>query len=214
MSVLVTVHNQHWMRVEVHTALMRMSMDGRYRMRFSYPAHKPFENGLHHSVCELLKGDYEYWLTIDADNPPRRNPLDLLELDKDIIGCPTPIWHYSGKEGHRSVYWNAYNYVEEEDAYAEHQVREGLQRVDAVGTGCVLFARRVFEHPELQQGAFFRTYYPDGTVEKGNDLAFCERARALGFEIYCHFDYPCNHFSELELNEVHRASVLMGVSDG
>ena len=103
------------------------------------------------------------------------------------------------------VYWNGYDYVPGEDAYKEHEEKDGLQRVDAVGTGCVLFARRVFENKELQKGAFVRKLYPDGRVEKGNDISFCERAREQGFEIYCHYDYLCMHFKELELNEVIKA---------
>jgi GT2 family glycosyltransferase len=77
-----------------------------------------------------------------------------------------------------------------------------LQRVDAVGTGCFLVSRRVFLDERMQKGAFQRTFNEDGTVDKGNDLAFCERARACGFEIWAHYGYPCMHFNSLELNEV------------
>ena len=155
---------------------------------------------------DFLKGDYDYWLSFDSDNPPTQNPLDLVEYDRDIIGCPTPVWHFDGKhKGERPIYWNVYDYVKEKGAYREYAKKEGLQKVDAVGTGCVLFARRVFENPEMQKGAFTRKLYPDGRVGKGNDISFCERAREQGFEIYAHFGYPCLHFNELELTEVIRA---------
>ncbi len=134
-----------------------------------------------------------------------RNPLDLVELNKDIIGLPTPVWHYKGKDhpkGEGPLYWNAYKYVPEEDAYKAWPERNGLQRVDAVGTGCVLFSKRVFLNNKLKNGACFaRKLNPDGTVEKSNDISFCERAREQGFEIYAHFNYPCYHFVELNLAE-------------
>jgi len=95
--------------------------------------------------------------------------------------------------------------VPEKGAYKEHAEKKGLQKVDATGTGCFLIARRVFENEEMQKGAFTRKLYPDGRVEKGNDISFCERAREQGFEIYAHFGYPCMHFNELELTEVIRA---------
>lgn len=57
----------------------------------------------------------------------------------------------------------------------------------------------------MQEGAFMRRWNKDGTMEKGNDIAFCERARTQGFEIYTHYDYPCDHFSELSMNEMVRA---------
>jgi hypothetical protein len=66
-------------------------------------------------------------------------------------------------------------------------------------------ARRVFEHPEMQKGSFIRKLNGNGTVERGNDISFCERAVDCGFEIWAHFDFPCMHFIELELNEVVRA---------
>ena len=91
------------------------------------------------------------------------------------------------------------------DAYTEHQPAIGLQKVDAVGTGCVLFSRRVFEDKFMQQGCFHRKWNTDGTMNKGNDIAFCERARSCGFQIYAHFDYICDHFTELSLLEVIRA---------
>ena len=143
-------------------------------------------------------------LSIDADNPPTQNPLDLVEYDLDIVGYPTPIWHYKGdKPGERPIYWNAYK--AKGDAYIEYPIKDGLQKVDAIGTGCFLVARRVFEHPEMQKGVFTRKLFPDGRVEKGNDISFCERARENGFEIFTHYNYPCMHFNELELTEVIRA---------
>lgn len=186
---------------------LKLQRETRCKVKTITPSHNPYENNLHHIVNYFLKGDYDFWLNIDADNPPIKNPLDLVFFDKDIIGCPTPIWHFTGKEGkgERPLYWNAYDYVPEKDAYREHEPREGLQRVDAIGTGCFLVAKRVFLHPEMQKGAFTRSLNPNGTVNKGNDICFCERARSLDFEIYAHFGYPCQHFNELELNEVVRA---------
>ncbi len=152
-----------------------------------------------------MEGPYEWWLSIDSDNPPERNPLDLIEYDKDIIGCPTPVYHCTGKIGERPIYWNAYKSDPSSGHYWEWPDRDGLQKVDAIGTGCFLVNRRVFEHPEMRKAPFQRTFNEDGTVDKGNDIAFCERATACGFEIWCHFDYPAEHFVELPLNELSRA---------
>ncbi len=205
-GVMVTVPNEHWMHKLVVHRLMMLQVDGRYRLRFEFPSHRPYENNLHHIVSDFQKGDWDFWLSMDSDNPPMNNPLDLVELDKDIIGLPTPVWHYTGKPGERSVYWNAYDYAEKSDAYREHSDKDGLQRVDAVGTGCFLIARRVFNHPGMCQAPFQRKLHPDGTVHKGNDISFCERARARGFEIWSHYGYPCHHFnSDIDLVEVEQA---------
>lgn len=204
-KILVSLPNLHWIhKLVIHKALLLLQ-DRRYEVKLIMPSHKPYVNNLHHIVNDFISGGYDYWLNIDADNPPNQNPLDLVELDKDVIGLPTPIWHFEGKKkGERPVYWNAYKYDPSSDAYWEYQERNGLQEVDAVGTGCVLFARRVFEHPEMRKAPFMRKWNEDGTVDKGNDISFCERAKANGFKIYCHFDYSCDHMCELSMNETVR----------
>jgi len=205
LSVLVTLPNMHWVHQHVADSLLKLRKDTRYNLTFIFPSKKPYENNQHHIVNDFMKGDYDFWLSIDADNPPTVNPLNLIELDKDIIGLPTPIWCYNekkAKKGESPIYWNAYKYNEKEDAYNEYHPREGLQRVDAIGTGCFLIARRVFENKEMRKAPFERKLNEDGTVERGNDISFCERATEQGFEIYCHFDYLCKHFCELELGEI------------
>ena len=68
-----------------------------------------------------------------------------------------------------------------------------------------MFARRVFEDPEMRKGAFTRKLNPDGTVDRGNDISFCERARERGWEIWAHYGYAAEHLCEVPLNEVSRA---------
>ena len=216
-KILISVTNTHWIHKSVDHCEQLMLLDGRYRTVIIKPTHKPYEDNLQRIVNDFVEGDYDFWLNMDSDNPPIKNPLDLVDLDRDIIGLPTPIWHFNGKHfGDRPIYFNAYSYDENSKAYREFLPQFGLQQVDAVGTGCVLFARRVFEYSDLRYGAFQRTWNIDGTMNKGNDIAFCERARQVGFEIYAHFDYQCDHFTELSLLEVSRAfrEMYEGVNNG
>lgn len=174
------------------------------------PTHRPYENNQHHMLREFLNGPWDWWLSMDADNPPMRNPLELIALDKDIVGLPTPVWHYTGQTGERPIYLNVYRRVD--DGYKEWLPQEGLQEVDAVGTGCFLMARRVAEQLAFAK-PFNRTHYDDGRVEYGNDLAFCQRAKAAGFTIWAHFDYMCRHWNEVDLVEVMQAYSRM-MADG
>ncbi len=209
-SILISLPNQHWIHTTVIHRAMMLLADKRYKTRLIMPAHKPYVNNLHHIVNDFVAGDYDFWLNIDADNPPvSKNPLDLVVLNKDIIGLPTPVWHFTNKKGERPVYLNVYDYDTSVKAYREHLPHTGLQMVDAVGTGCILIAKRVFENAEMRKGAFHRTWNEDGTVERGNDISFCERAKKQGYEIYAHYDYICDHFSELSLSETIRAFMQM-----
>lgn len=202
-KILITVPNRDWVHAAVVRCLLILIMDKRYKKRITFPNGRPYENNLNHIVNEFIKENFDFWLSIDTDNPPFENPLDLIEWDKDIIGLPTPIWFYEGeKKGESPIYWSAYDYDEKLDAYREHRPREGLQKVDAIGTGCFLIARRVFENRIMRQGPFLRQWLPDGTVRKGNDISFCERARTQGFEIYCHYNYPCDHYATVSLTQI------------
>lgn len=104
------------------------------------------------------------------------------------------------KEGDRPYYYNAM--MEKEDGWMPAE-GAGLTEVDAMGSGCWLIARRVIE--KVPRPWFMREYDPDGVVVKGHDYLFCEKARKSGFKVWTHFDYPCQHFNEVELNEVIRA---------
>lgn len=204
-SVLVAVPNNGSIHKLVSFALLNMQLDQRYRLRIIQPTHSPSDNNRHHIFRDFLAGGEDYLLMIDSDNPPMNNPLDLVELDRDVMGYPTPVWHYTGKiKGERPIYENVYKYVPDEDAYKEWPDKVGLQKPDAVGTGCIMIARRVLEHPKMQ-GANQRTLNKDGTVDKGGDIMFCETARKCGFGIWAHYNYRCQHFVELELHEVAKA---------
>ncbi len=187
-------------------ALLRLQQDTRHDLKIILPSHNPFENNLHHIINDFMAGDYDYWLSFDADNPPNNNPLDLIDYDRDIIGLPTPVVHFDdSKLGDRPIYLNVYKFVSEERGYTEwNPESRGLQKVDAIGTGCFLISRRVFMNPEMRKAPFQRKLNEDGTVERGNDISFCERAKENGFDIYAHFDYTCKHFNEVEASEMHK----------
>jgi hypothetical protein len=74
-----------WLHKQVVFASWRLLADKRYAVKAIIPTHNPFENNLHHCVNDFLAGDYDFWLSIDADNPPMNNPLDLVEFDRDVI---------------------------------------------------------------------------------------------------------------------------------
>lgn len=200
--ILVTVPNTHWVHKHVAHRLLLLQTDGRYPLTIQFPSHKPYENNLHHIVYDFRHGDWSFWLNIDSDNPPMNNPLDLVELNLDLIGLPTPVWHNSG-EGEFPIYLTGYDWDEKEKAYRQHPCHEGLQEVDGIGTGCFLMSKRVVNR--MSGPIFERTYDAHGRVELGNDMAFCRRAKEVGVKIYAHYDYQCRHFSEIELREAAEA---------
>lgn len=194
-KVLVSVCNTGWIHKSVSFALLKLQQDFRYRCTIIMPTWNPYEHGLNRVVKDMIEvyNEHDFWLNIDSDNPPLNNPLDLVELDKDIIGLPTPVWH-DAVRGDQPYYYNALKEVE--DGW-KPAIGEGLTEVDAVGSGCMLIHRRVLE--TMHKPIFMREYDQDGIVVKGHDYLFCQKAKNLGFKVWAHFDYPCTHFIENDL---------------
>lgn len=199
-KVLVSVPNARgWIHKHVAQALMWTMCEKRYDVKIIMPTHQPYVHNLHLIRKDFLAGDFDFWLTMDDDNPPTRNPLDLVERDLDVIGFPTPVWA-NMKPGDYPIYLNALDV--QEDGWTPHRDHRGLQEVDAVGSGCLLIARRVME---AIKAPFMRTWDEDGVVTHGGDYSFCRRAKEHGFKIWTDYRYPCLHFKEIELNEVAEA---------
>lgn len=199
MKVLVSVPNGNGCYSKhVGRVCTKLFSDRRYQCTFIDPTWTPYEHNLNRIVKDLLTvyRDHEFWLTMDDDNPPMRNPLDLVELDKDIIGLPTPVWA-NMKSGDRPWYYNA---MRSRRGGWSPVDGEGLTEVDAVGSGCMLIHRRVCE--QMKKPLFMRRYDRWGIVTHGADFEFCRKAKRAGFQVHTHFGYPCRHFINLELTEV------------
>ena len=142
-------------------------------------------------ASQFLKSDCDYLLSMDDDVVPLKNPLDLVKLDLDIIGLPVPVVRGKG------ISYGAYQ--EKEGKYPDYPKKEGLQEVDAISGGCMLIARRVLENLDKP---FSALYNEQGLWALSEDLNFCKRAKEKGFKIFAHFNYPCQHYSDVELSSL------------
>ena len=141
-------------------------------------------------VKEFLKGDYDYLLFIDSDNPPPENVLDLVDLDKEVIGLPTPI-NMNHTKGLNNVCWNVF-----ENNLPINKTGEGLEEGDMVGTGVMLIRRDVLEKIDNP----FTTVRNEADLRTvGTDAAFCFKCRRKKIKIYTHWDYKAKHFKQIDL---------------
>jgi len=155
----------------------------------------------------LGQKDMDFWINIDADNPPVKNPLDLIDLDLDIVGCPTPMWKNTSNIKIRKfpIVWNVF--VESPmspDQYIAVSKGNGLVEIAAVGFGCIVIARRVCEGI-WETNPFVRPFSQDGTPGYSADISFSRFAKEGGFKIWAHFDYVCRHYKLLDLLEIAQA---------
>jgi len=197
--IYITIPNgDGWIHKLAHFAICKILSDRRYILRHDCPTHQPYTQNLHKCMWDFIKGGEDFWLSFDADNPPINNPLNLIEYNCDLIGLPTPVW-YNAISGDRPYYFNALDKYE--DGYRPHEVMDGLQEVDAIGSGCFIVARRVIEALKYDQ-PFARIWNKEGLIELGGDYSFCRKVKMAGFKIWAHYGYPCYHFNEINLLEV------------
>lgn len=142
-------------------------------------------------VKDFLKGDCDYLVMVDADNPPPTNFLDLIDLDKEVIGLPTPI-NMDYIQGLTNVCWNIFK-----DGLPVKEKGDGLQEVEAVGSGVIIIRRDVLEKIEHP---FTTVRNADDLRIVGTDIAFCKRCRDKGIKIWTNWDYKCSHFKELDIS--------------
>lgn len=198
--VVVGVLTQGKVVDKVSEVCCKLCMDKRYNIIVLYHPTNYIDDGRNKLVKQALDLGADYLMFLDSDNPPflGKNPLDLVELDKDIIGLPTPIWKVNPSDialGRvRGIRWNVF--LEKGDEWVSPFGGEGLSEVHAVGTGCMIIARRVMESMKCP---FMRTYDEDGIIQVGSDLLFCKKARQLGFSVWTNYDYPCSHFKFVDL---------------
>lgn len=193
-KVWISILNQGTIHLGLADVLLKMASDNRYKLHINYPDLKPDTVNRNRIVADFLESGYDYLLMIDDDTVPLKNPLDLVELDKDIINFAVPQW----REG--DVYWVALDRVKDGWKPLPVERRAGLQEVDATGSACILIKREVFE--KIDKPFFMPKYGDDGIKFTGQDYLFCEKAKKQGFKVWVHFDYIASHFKEINILEI------------
>ena len=191
-KVLVTILHQGYIRPELGVLAAKMREDKRVELDVLFLNRRPAEDARNGSVSNMLNGGYDYLITIDHDIVPIQNPLDLVFLNLDVVGCACPQLNMSCPE--YPIYLVGMDIAE--GGYKEHKDKKGLQKVDAVGSGCLVMSRKVLE---AIKAPFMREWDENGMSKSGLDFFFCRKAKEKGFDVYCNYDYLCDHFKEVSL---------------
>jgi len=192
-KVYVAIPNEWNIHPSLHYYMRMLEDDPRYETKTRTPARKTIDNNRNLIVKEFLETDYDYLLMIDSDIIPTKNILDLVELDKDVIGGVCPQWHED------DMYWVVMDRVEDGYKQVPIEKRGGLKEVDAIGSGCMLIARRVLEKVKAP---FERKWSEDGIQELGLDFYFCQKAKNNRFKVWAHWEYVCSHWVRIDLLNV------------
>jgi len=164
------------------------------------PFSSPIDHARNDIVRRFLDTDCTHLMMIDDDIVPPLEALErLLFHDQDIIGAICPLIG-PDKHGGLRVSWNAYG--KDKGIYddIEDDCDAGLLPVDAVGTGCIMIKRHVFEDGKL----LFKTVFDDTGIKwQGEDINFCEEAKNLGAHVFADFKLKCKHIKSCNLLELY-----------
>ena len=145
-------------------------------------------------VKNFLKSNCKWLIMMDDDNPCLKNPLELIELNKDVISCPTLM--FRGEET-TTLAFNAYKRVGRNRWRTLTYKGEGLFEMDRTGAGCIIIKRKVLE--KVKQPFASKLNPKTGERFLGEDIYFSDKAKKAGFRIWGHWNYVCSHFKTIDL---------------
>ena len=197
-KVFVCVLNQGTISAGLESKLMEYMSILRSEYNFHFftrYAGRPIASNRNEIVRDFLKSDCHYLVMVDDDNPPNQNFLELLKLNKDVIGVPTP------GRNNKGVFWMVYSFTKDYpkstvlEAFP-YEKRKGLQKIDAISTGAVIIAKRVLEKIDKP---FEDSFDSDGVIIHSDDISFACKVKEKGFQQWAHFDYTCSHYKTVDL---------------
>jgi len=175
------------------SGLLHWTHDLRYRVVVDIKrALFPMDNARNTIVKEFKKTDFDLLWWIDNDIAPPKDALhrmvSTLEEREDIdalsaVGFtmrgekgdyfPYPVTLRSDKDGNYKVYYGS-----------------GIEEVDAVGGGCIMVRRKVYEAIERP---YEFVYHKDGTLKLTCDFRVWQKVKERGFKLFVDFSLLCDH---------------------
>jgi len=158
-----------------------------------------------HNRCKLvdqfLKTNCEWLFFVDTDTLPPFDALEMTKNGKDI--CSGIYFQWQGGE----CVLNPLVYKRDGNDFDTNSYRifndtsdEDIVEVDAVGAGCLLIHRKVFE--PMKKPYFLFEYTNEGLLKTGEDFYFCQKAQKAGFKIWIDRKIIANHIKMVDLKQI------------
>lgn len=158
-------------------------------------------------VKMFMDTDCTHLWWIDCDVVPPLDALDrLLEAQKDAVSGAC----FCMKEDNGKYFPYPTTFMEEGGEY-KIVYGKGLAEVDAVGGGCLLVRRKVYE--KLGEEPYEFISLDGGTRVLTCDFNVWRKAKQAGFTLYCDYDILCDHQRKCSIKGVQDLMVGL-VADG
>ncbi len=188
--------------VRWETALAIQKMAARYggALEVCYLSNVPIEMARDVLASRFLATAHPNLLFLDADIRPPDGFLDLVDRKLPVVAgwCPVMTRDFE-------LYPNLFRRKEGGGYQPCWEESEGLIEVDAVGMGCTLIRREVFERLKRPWFAF-EPDPKDGERWTGEDMSFCRKVQEAGFRIHAAPAMKCGHMKTLDLLALYQGS--------
>ncbi len=153
-------------------------------------------------IMEALKGDCSHILFVDSDMVPRRDTLaKLLVEDVDILSA----LYFMRQKPHLPVMTKRLPVRTMKDrmeisieGYVTDYPKDAIIQVGAIGMGCALIKRTVFERIKEKNGDEKWFSFENN---EGEDFFFCRRAAELGISCHVHTGAEVGHVANVVITE-------------
>jgi GT2 family glycosyltransferase len=154
-------------------------------IEYYLPQNRPHDVNRNVIVKRFLTTEHEWLLMVDSDVVPPDNVLEMVNNNLDVCSA----WVCTSKDGETIPLA-----MEKVDGGYKcfSQLYNGVNAVDALGTGCLLLNRRIFD--KLPQPYFSFVKDSEGLLANGEDFDFCDKLRAVGIQPYFDARFKCKHY--------------------
>lgn len=189
MKILLAIPHTGNLRAELAQFLISLNSFG-HEVKIFLSEGRPISHNRNLIVKVFLESEMDYLLQIDSDIVPPKNIIEMVNNNVDF--CSADIQTCKGQE----IIKLALEKTETGDEYRIiKNLKNGLNKVDATGTGCCLISRKVFE--KLKPPYYKFIFDEEGLCIKGEDFHFCDSIKELGFDIYFDTSFKCLHYQML-----------------
>ena len=137
-------------------------------------------------VAQAMRANCTHLLLLDDDMIYEPDSINrLLAHNKDVVGAKYSVRRIVESGNHEVI-----EYGEDEKSDTE------LFKCDALGGGLLLINTDVFR--KVSQPHFGYKWHDNGMVEMSNDWFFCEKAREVGYDIWCDPTVKAGHIGQYE----------------
>jgi len=92
--------------------------------------------------------------------------------------------------------WHVYKWIEKKDGWESmvFPLNDGVKKVDAIGTGCMLIDMNVFKVLEWPWFEYEYRMFEGKKSRLSEDMTFCRKCQLAGIPVYADTDITCAHF--------------------